>query len=98
MTQLFADGEQLGGAGVTGASDGARRPMIRQRPAADDQDFGPALTAGKGVRAVECMGCSEPTLPRADDNAPLCPRCTDRLDTPQQGAAGSFAARWFRKR
>lgn len=81
------------------------RPMIRQRPPVEDTTtgqgvggFGPALTAGKGVRAVRCIGCSEPTLPRTDDNAPLCARCTDLLDDAQPRSSSLFSGRWRRRR
>lgn len=112
MTQLFADDEQLGEPGdpmQPGGLIGAAWPMIRQRRPADDRqhgdrlpgdvaEFGPALTAGKGVRAVRCIGCSEPTLPRAEDNAPLCARCSDLLDGSQQRSSSLFSGRWRRRR
>lgn len=75
------------------------RPMVRQRTAAPDHQqvptdaLGPALTAGKGVRPVRCVGCSEQTLPRQDDDAPLCASCSDRLAGSAAGSA-SAAGRW----
>ena len=92
MTQLFADDEQLDEASgpVT-----AGRPMIRQRT---HGDFGPALTAGKGVRAVRCIGCSEAPLPRTGATAPHTARCTDLLDGSQQRSSSLFSGRWRRRR
>ena len=98
MTQLFAGGERLGDPGTFADMIGTARPMIRQRPPADDTDFGPALTAGKGLRPVRCIGCSEATLPRTGDGAPLCARCSDLLEGSQQRSSSPFGVRWWRRR
>jgi hypothetical protein len=53
---------------------------------------------GKGVRPIRCVGCSRDTLPRQDDGAPLCPRCSDVLASVALGripATEVRASRWF---
>ncbi|GLY26698.1 hypothetical protein [Kineosporia sp. NBRC 101731] len=42
---------------------------------------GTMVVPGKGVRPIRCVGCTRDTLPRPDDGAPLCPRCSDVLAT-----------------
>lgn len=61
----------------------------------------PMVTPGKGVRPISCVGCMRDTLPRHDDGAPLCPRCSDVLASAAR-APGAVAlprpTRWFRRR
>jgi hypothetical protein len=74
MTQVFADDDQASSAGLIGF------PLQRPGPAwGPEQILAPAMMAGKGVRAVRCVGCQRETLPRADDGAPLCSRCCEVL-------------------
>ena len=66
-----------------------------QRPAptwGHEPDLAPAMTAGKGVRTVQCAGCRRETLPRTDDGAPLCSRCSEVL-----AESGSATRRWWRR-
>jgi hypothetical protein len=65
------------------------------------------MTPGKGVRRIRCVGCSHDTLPRNDDGAPLCQRCSELLASADAGtgAFGSTSApaifrapRWLRRR
>jgi hypothetical protein len=56
---------------------------------------------GKGVRPIRCVGCARDTLPRHDDGAPLCPRCSDVLASAALGRVPAMEARpsrWFRWR
>lgn len=45
------------------------------------QALGPAMTPGKGLRRIRCVGCAQGTLPRPLDHAPLCHRCSELLAT-----------------
>jgi len=86
MTQVFADDDQASSASFFGL------PM--QRPA-----LAPAMMAGKGVRAVRCMGCQQDTLPRTDDGAHLCGRCSEVLAEASAGRQRLLAPpRWLRRR
>jgi len=61
----------------------------------------PLVMPGKGVRPIRCVGCSRDTLPRDDDGAPLCPRCSDVLASVALGRLPDPEARpsrWFRWR
>jgi hypothetical protein len=65
----------------------------------------PAMTAGKGVRAVRCVGCRHDTLPRPDDGAPLCLRCSEVLAAVEEAPPETWAAwtvqltpKWLRRR
>jgi hypothetical protein len=66
--------------------------------------FPSSMTPGKGVRAVRCVGCREDTLPRPEDSAPLCQRCSDLLassaDGPETWSAWTAqrAPKWLRWR
>ncbi|MFI7586135.1 hypothetical protein ACIB24_03555 [Spongisporangium articulatum] len=96
MAQVFADGEQLQDTGMR-AVPAETRPvwMVRPRGPVTEfppDQFGPALTAGKGTRLVRCVGCSDDTLPRPDDNAPLCARCSDLLA--ESSARPAVVGRW----
>lgn len=102
MTQVFADDDQVAERGVIAAP--GRVPRQTPLPV-----LGPALTPGKGVRRVRCVGCSDETLPRPADDAPLCHRCSELLamGTPAPSVwTGSWATspalfrppRWLRRR
>jgi hypothetical protein len=103
MTQVFADDDQVGGPAMLtrGGQIPIQAPGYRGLPV-----LGPAMRAGKGVRPISCVGCSRDTLPRHDDGAPLCQRCSEVLasadvtpagaDAPDSGLA--WSARWFRRR
>jgi hypothetical protein len=104
MTQVFADDDQVGGMGMLtrgGQIPIQAAPGYRPLPA-----LGPAMRAGKGVRPISCVGCSRDTLPRQDDGAPLCQRCSEVLasaDVTPAGANSSdpglaWSPRWFRRR
>lgn len=95
MTQVFAD-------------DQGQIPIqaaYRPPPA-----LGPALMPGKGVRPIRCVGCSRDTLPRHDDGAPLCQRCSEVLAGAGSGVLASslgasitwpivsLTPRWLRRR
>lgn len=54
----------------------------------------PLVTPGKGVRPIRCVGCAGDTLPRHDDGAPLCPRCSDVLASARLGRPPA-PSRWF---
>jgi hypothetical protein len=97
MTQVFADDDQVGGMGML--TRGGHVPI----------QVGPAMTPGKGVRPISCVGCSRDTLPRHDDGAPLCERCSDVLASAEPSVAAprlgpssdpdlTRSARWFRRR
>ncbi len=75
------------------------------QPADPPSRSSPALTPGKGVRPVRCVGCCQDTLPRPDDGAPLCARCSEILAQAEPGPlaalAGPFSGwsvRWLRRR
>ena len=56
------------------------------------------VTPGKGVRPIRCVGCARDTLPRHDDGAPLCPRCSDVLASAALGRpllTEARPSRWF---
>ncbi|GAB3269291.1 hypothetical protein [Kineosporia babensis] len=57
----------------------------------------PLVMPGKGVRPIRCVGCARDTLPRHDDGAPLCPRCSDVLASARLGipAGEPRSSRWF---
>jgi hypothetical protein len=101
MTQVFADDGQLGDMEML--SPAGRIPM----PAGERLSFslGPAMTPGKGVRRIRCVGCSGETLPRPDDGAPLCQRCSEVLAATEDALAAAAAwpslartPRWLRRR
>jgi hypothetical protein len=86
MTQLFAHDDQAL----------AALPLLPvQSPAGRGSDIAPALMAGKGVRAVRCVGCRQETLPRQDDGAPLCGRCCEVLATTTRSF---LSLSWWRRR
>lgn len=88
MTQVFADDDQVAAAGMltypgyipmqpTGRRSDC--PPTEIPPAPSAPALSSALTPGKGVRRIRCIGCSHDTLPRNDDGAPLCHRCSELL-------------------
>jgi hypothetical protein len=103
MTQVFADDDQAGGMGML--TRGGQFPIPpgpghRRLPA-----LGPAMTPGKGVRSISCVGCTRDTLPRHDDGAPLCQRCSEVLALaetlspgPSSDPGGVRPPRWYRRR
>jgi hypothetical protein len=101
MTQVFADDEQAGDMGILTH----RAPIPMQATYRVPPVLGPAMTPGKGVRPIRCVGCSRDTLPRHDDGAPLCERCSELLASVESGMASptSWAgmartSRWLRRR
>jgi hypothetical protein len=108
MTQVFADGDQVATQGLftrvahIPAQQGGQVPLAW--PGAEPIPLGCSLTPGKGVRRIRCVGCSHDTLPRPDDGAPLCQRCSELLATAGAGIdafVGSMifrAPRWLRRR
>jgi hypothetical protein len=107
MTQVFADDDQVGEIGMRARR--GRLPTQGIGPAHPPHPslpvFGPAMVPGKGVRPIRCVGCSCGTLPRTDDGAPLCSRCSDLLASAQIFPASSldgpitwWTTRWFRRR
>ena len=104
MTQVFADDDQVAERGMFAAPGRVPRQAALPAPM-----LGPALTPGKGVRRVRCVGCADDTLPRPADDAPLCHRCSELLATgaPAPSAwTGSWTSsqtlfrppRWLRRR
>lgn len=108
MAQVFADDDKVARSGRP--TSGAQIPIqptehsLVARPRSELSSLGSALTPGKGVRRIRCIGCSHDTLPRNDDGAPLCSRCSELL-----AAAGTRvdvldapmifrAPRWLRRR
>jgi hypothetical protein len=83
MTHVFADDDQAHAASLIG--------LPFQRPA-----LAPAMMAGKGVRAVRCVGCQRDTLPRTDDGAPLCMRCSEVLAGTARSRLSLAPWRWRR--
>lgn len=89
MSQAFADDEHAAGGVLLGHLNAGT---------------GPAITPGKGVRAVRCLGCRSDTLPRPEDGAPLCRRCSDLLAAAEPETWGTVSAwsawspRWLRRR
>jgi hypothetical protein len=88
MTQVFADDDQVADPGMltravriptqpSGHRPGGS-PSAGQLPAGPPV-LGPAMMPGKGVRRIRCVGCAHETLPRNDDGAPLCQRCSELL-------------------
>jgi hypothetical protein len=87
---------------------GSQDPLETEPPGFGHAASSPALTPGKGVRAVRCVGCCRDTLPRSDDGAPLCARCSELLANAEQTATGpltqlsgpftGWTARWLRRR
>jgi hypothetical protein len=66
---------------------------------------GSSIMPGKGVRPVRCVGCSRDTLPRQNDGAPLCQRCSEVLALADAGTLSAVAGpllfrapRWLRWR
>ncbi len=102
MTQVFADDDQVGGMGMVARSGQIPTQGVYHPP----PTLGPAMTAGKGVRPIRCVGCSRDTLPRHHDGAPLCHRCSDRLAGNEASGAmasvsrpiSSLTPRWLRRR
>jgi hypothetical protein len=106
MTQVFADDDQIGDLGMLAHNSGQIPAQGGYHPL---PVLGPAMTAGKGVRPIRCVGCSRDTLPRHGDGAPLCHRCSERLaSTGISAGTGavssmswpimSLAPRWRRRR
>jgi len=100
MTQLFADDGILADPGMI-----PRQASGPSYLAAASPPLGSAIMPGKGVRPVRCVGCSRDTLPRQDDNAPLCQRCSEVLASVDAGSLLSLAGpllfrtpRWRRRR
>jgi len=91
MAQVFADDDQVAASGMLTRVV----PIPRQ-----SLSLGSALMPGKGVRKVRCVGCSEDTLPRNDDGAPICDRCCERLaeTDPAIDPMSFWAPRWLRRR
>ena len=85
MSQVFADDDQASAASIAG--------LPLQRPA-----LAPAMMAGKGVRAVRCIGCQRDTLPRTDDGAHLCARCSEVLAGTVSRSRLPLPPRWRRRR
>ena len=101
MTQVFADDDQVGDVGML--AHGGHIPI--QAAYGPPPVLGPALRPGKGVRSIRCVGCSRDTLPRHDDGAPLCQRCSELLASAEIGAGAAIARplvaitpRWLRRR
>jgi hypothetical protein len=110
MTQVFADDDQVADYGMP--THLARIPIQQTSPRPVPWTggqpgpawLGPAMMPGKGVRQIRCVGCAHDTLPRNDDQAPLCQRCSDLLATAAPGI-DSLAPpgvhrgpRWLRRR
>lgn len=119
MTQVFANNDQLVDQGlvarvgqIPAQPSGSTRASAVARPespapAPGALSLGPAITPGKGVRRIRCVGCAHETLPRTDDGAPLCPRCSELLAAAGDGPGTISvlsvpvlfrAPRWLRRR
>jgi hypothetical protein len=117
MTQVFADDDQVADRGMftrvhipmqPGGSRPAGLPSIGPPsslgPITAPPSLGPAMVPGKGVRRIRCVGCAHETLPRNDDGAPLCQRCSELLAAADAGIVALTtpvffrAPRWFRRR
>jgi hypothetical protein len=121
MTQVYADDEAATvGMFARGGRTPAQSIPVRssplqsipepreQSPETAPATSSSALTPGKGVRAVRCVGCCQDTLPRSDDGAPLCARCSEVLANALQSVTGPTAqlsgpftgwtVRWLRRR
>jgi hypothetical protein len=113
MTQVFADDDQVSASGML--NSGPETPDLSGIPAIPRQAsrssylaapaLGSAIMPGKGVRPVRCVGCSRDTLPRQDDGAPLCQRCSELLASAETGSMATLTApiiawtpRWLRRR
>ena len=117
MTQVFAGDDQVADRGMLthgvsipmqpaglapggpppGGTSTGRPPSLSTGPV-----LSPSVMPGKGVRRIRCVGCAQETLPRNDDGAPLCQRCSELL-----AAAGADplaipvvfrTPRWLRRR
>ena len=118
MSQVFADDDQIAHPGMftravhipvqpsglrPGPPPGGPPSSIGSLPATPPS-LGPAMTPGKGVRRIRCVGCSHETLPRNDDGAPLCQRCSELLAAVDAGIVSLVppvlfrAPRWLRRR
>jgi hypothetical protein len=112
MTQVFADDDQVADPGmltrVVHLPIPIQQTSPRPVPWTGGQPgpawLGPAMMPGKGVRRIRCVGCAHETLPRNDDQAPLCQRCSDLLataDTEIDSLAPALihrGPRWLRRR
>lgn len=117
MSQVFADDDQIAHPGMftrvvnIPTQPSGPRPgpppvgppsSIGSLPAAP-LSLGPAMMPGKGVRRIRCVGCAQETLPRNDDGAPLCQRCSELLAAVEAGIVSLApplfrAPRWLRRR
>lgn len=92
MNQVFTGGSKATGTGAIAPAGGhperGGRAGSFLPPA-----LGPAMTPGKGVRQIRCVGCSCDTLPRPADAAPLCQRCSDLLASAELGAGARASGR-----
>jgi hypothetical protein len=105
MTYVFAeDGPVIGPQAPPGAH---RIPVQPVGPESlpRSASLGPAMTPGKGLRSIRCVGCSRDTLPRPLDDAPLCHRCSELLAAAEPATTGwpagpmiFRAPRWLRRR
>jgi hypothetical protein len=112
MTQVFADDGQVADPGMLTAAvhiptQSSRRGTTLTPPGSRPATLGPSMMPGKGVRRIRCVGCRHETLPRNDDGAPLCQRCSELLAAAdvRVGPVGSSAGvvifrapRWLRRR
>lgn len=113
MTHVFADDGQVAGAEVRARAripaqptgPDPLRPNLTGPTPAPFGSRGPAMTPGKGLRSIRCVGCSRETLPRPLDDAPLCHRCSELLAAAEPPTTGWPAApaifrapRWLRRR
>ena len=103
MTQVFADDDQVGGMGML--TRGGHLPIQAAPKSRHLPGLGPAMTPGKGVRPIRCVGCAHDTLPRDEDGAPLCQHCSEVLASaettstgPHFGPGPARPPRWFRRR
>jgi hypothetical protein len=110
MTQVFADGDHFADPGMLTHAVHIPLASTRHKATAPPSSsggptLGPSMTPGKGVRRIRCVGCRHETLPRNDDGAPLCQRCSELLAsadlriTPLSTSTMYFRApRWLRRR
>lgn len=108
MAQVFADDDQVAAPGIhtrvvqIPKQQSGHRPV--SQPLSEPLSLGSTMTPGKGVRQIRCVGCAHDTLPRNDDGAPLCQRCSERLAAADTGTDGLAAPmifrtpRWLRRR
>jgi hypothetical protein len=101
MTQVFADDDQVGNMEMLPRGVQIPKQATHRVPLV----HGPAMTPGKGVRRIRCVGCARDTLPRTDDGAPLCQRCSELLASDSAAALAVVAwptmartPRWLRRR